>query len=194
MQNIYWRGRVLPFLCLAVFACGKSEVDSKNDPNKPAVVKVAPPVLASDTAKKIVPPVVDPDAAKLKVSSAYSLMGASLSFEDARTLMSNYAPTAELTTSDSAFKGSRAIATMYARLAAGKRLKAFDRASRAFHLIDSTVIDSGLYKIVLKKSAASNDSLVETGTYATEWRIHPEPMLWVITKDHLVRGAAKKPK
>jgi hypothetical protein len=59
----------LPILCLAITACGKPDARAKAaDPNTPAVVRVPPPILASDTARKEVEPVVT-TAAELTTSN-----------------------------------------------------------------------------------------------------------------------------
>jgi hypothetical protein len=49
-------------------------------------------------------------------------------------------------------------------------------------VVDSTVVDSGAY-IAKRKSGRGTTS--EIGAYASVWRIHPAPMDWVMSKDHL---------
>ena len=185
-------GVALAILCCTIAACGGTSAPAKADPNAPAVVKAPPPVLASDTAKPVIPPVIADDEAQQTLLRSYSLLAAALANDDARMAMSLYAPTAEFTTVDGTFKGKPEIAKAYGAFAAGHKLQDFQRSPRAIHVInaDSTVVDSGSYKIVLKRAGAP----VERGTYATVWRIHPPPLNWVMLKDHLMREGAKKAK
>ena len=48
-------------------------------------------------------------------------------------------------------------------------VKAFDRQSQVLKVVDSTVVDSGIYTVVRRRDRA--DSTVTRGAYATVWRI-----------------------
>jgi hypothetical protein len=174
------------------FACGKTDSKQNADPNAPAVVKVAPPILPSDTAKKEVKPVVTTGDAQLTLARDYSLLGAGLAMNDPRLLASSYAPAAELTTPNGVFTGRDAIVKEYSSFGMGGSVKAFDRHSLAMKVVDSTVVDSGRFTVVRKRTA--RDSTVDHGAYATVWRIQPPPMDWVITKDHLYQVGARPKK
>ena len=128
------------------------------DPNTPAVVRVPPPILASDTARKEVEPVVTTDAARMTLSRNYALLGAGLSFIDPKLLAAAYAPAAELTTPNGKFTGQAAILKEY----------------QSFGMDGS-----GTYTVVRKRDRA--DFTVERGAYASVWRILSPPMEWVMT-------------
>jgi hypothetical protein len=197
MQSAHWRGMALPILCLTVVAslaaCGKTDERAKAaDPNSPAVVKVAPPLLPSDTAKKVVPPVVDINDARQMVSRNYALVGAGLSMIDPRLITAGYAPDAKLTTPNGTFTGQTEILKEYQGFGMDGSVKEFNRQSAVLKVIDSTVVDSGTYAALRKPD--HGDAVIETGAYAAIWRIHPPPMEWVMTQDHLYRATKKKAK
>lgn len=183
MRSAHWRGMALPILCLAIAACGKPADQAKADPNAPAVVKAPPPVLASDTMKKEVPPVVSEDIARQTVLRDYALVGAGLAFRDSKLLMSFYAPDAELTTPNGTFTGKAGIIKEYESIGMDATVSEFQRQSMVLRIVDSTVVDSGVYTAVKKGNRGTTTS--ETGAYASVWRIHPPPMDWVMSKDHL---------
>jgi hypothetical protein len=183
----------LSILCFAIIACGKPEARANAaDPNTPAVVKVAPIVLASDTAKKPVEPVVTTDAARMMISRDYALSGAGLAMMDPDLLISGYAPAAELTTPNGKFTGKAEILKEYKSFGMDGTVKEFRRQSAVLKVVDSTVVDSGTY-IVLRKRVRG-DSTVESGAYAAVWRINAPPLDWVMTKDHLYSATKTKRK
>jgi hypothetical protein len=193
MRSAHWRGMALPILCLAMTACGKPDGRSSSaDPNTPAVVKVPPPILPGDTVTKVVEPVVSTDAARMTLSRNYALLGAGFAFVDPKLLAGAYSPTAELTTPNGKFIGQTAILKEYQSFGMDGSVKEFNRQSAALKIVDSTVVDSGTYTVVRKRSRA--DSAVEHGAYASVWRIHPPPMDWVMTQDRLYPVAKKKAK
>ena len=182
MRSAHWRGMALPILCLAITACGNPDARAKTDPNAPAVVKMPPPVVATDTVKEVVPPVVEPQDARTTVLRNYALVGAGLAFRDAKLLASFYAPDAVLTTPNGTATGKQAILKEYASFAMDGSVSEFTRESTVLQVVDSTVLDSGSY---IAKRKGGRGPTTETGAYASVWRIHPPPMDWVMTKDHL---------
>ena len=195
MDTALRRGMALAALILAVSACTNnsgSTPGAKDDPYKPAVVKVPPIVLASDTAK---PDTMQQhrmkmDAIRLKLAENYAVMDAAISHHDTRMLSVMYAPDAQLTTSDSLFEGARPIAVGLAQLSVARSVRSFSRQSSGFAVVDSTVTDSGSYVILSQRTGA--DSLFERGKYVTSWRVHNEPLAWAIHRDHLVPVAKHK--
>ena len=180
-------------LCLAITACSKPDVRANAaDPNTPAVVRVPPPILPGDTARKEVEPVVSTDAARMIVSRDYALLGAAFAFVDKNLLASAYSPTAELTTPNGKFTGQTAILKEYQSFGMDGSVKQFNRQSAVLKVVDSTVIDSGTYTVVRKRDRA--DSTVVRGAYASVWRIHHPPMEWVMTQDHLYPATKKQGK
>ena len=195
MRTALRRGMALAASILAVAACNSnngSTAGAKDDPNKPAVVKVPPVVLASDTAKPDTLPQnrMKMDAIRLKLAENYAVMSAAIAHHDARMLSMMYAPDAQLATSDSLFEGTRPIAIGLAQFGVARSVRSFDRKSSGFAVVDSTVTDSGSYVILSQRTGA--DSLFERGKYVTSWRMHTEPLVWAIHRDHLVPVAKHK--
>jgi len=190
MRSAHRLGMALCILCAAVSACGKQDARARAaNPDTPAVVKVAPPILPGDTAKRRDTTVVSVETAKATMSRNYAVLGAAISFGDQKMVAAQYAPTASLSTPDGTFNGKAAIVHELARL---RGLKDFTRMSFVTSIVDSTVSDSGKYVMVVKRAGA--DSSVERGAYAAIWRIHPEPLEWVMTQDHLYPMGKKNPK
>ena len=191
MRAAHWRGMALPILCLAITACGKPDARAKAaDPNTPAVVRVPPPILPGDTAKKEAVPVVTDDAARMMVSRDYALAGAGLAIMDPNLISGAYSPDAELTTPNGKFIGTLAILKEFKSFGMDGWVKEFSRQSAKLKIVDSTVADSGTYTVVRKRDRA--DSTVEHGAYASVWRIQSPPMEWVMTQDHLYPATKKK--
>jgi hypothetical protein len=196
MRSAHWRGMALSVVALiGVAACGKPRADANaTDPNLPAVVKVPPVVLASDTAQK--PVHVDSAAtwqeARSTVNRNYAVLGAAFTYGDPMLLLSSYAPTAVLTTPNGSFTGHQAILKEFRGFGMDGSVKVFTRQSQVLKVVDSTVLDSGIYTFVRKRGGA--DSTVTRGTYATVWQIVPPPKDWVITKDRLYPVMKKKGK
>jgi ketosteroid isomerase-like protein len=190
MRSAHWRGMALPILCLAITACGKPGAPAKNnDPNTPAVVKAPRPLVATDTIKPPVPPVIEPDAARTIVLRDYALVGAGLAFRDAKLLTLFYAPDAVLTTPNGTARGKGAILREYQSFGMDGSVSEFQRQSIVLQVApDSTVLDSGTY---IAKRKGGRGATTETGPYASVWRIHPPPMDWVMTKDHLYSPTKK---
>jgi len=192
MRSAFRRCVALPLLCAGITACAKPDARAgASDPNAPAVVRLPPPVLPSDTAR--------PDtmrartervrSAQLTLASNYAVLGAAIVFGDPRMVAAEYAPDAELVTPDSTYRGIVAIANSLTALGRTNSLREFIRTSVVLRFADSTVIDSGTYVALSKRTGA--DSIVQRGRYATTWRVHPPPMQWAITRDRLYREARK---
>jgi hypothetical protein len=196
MRSTRWRGMAVSLVaCTAIIACGKPDARANAaDPNTPAVVRVPPPVLPSDTARKPVETktVVSWEEARTTVSRDYAMLGAALAFSDPKLLLSSYSPTAVLTTPNGTFTGSDAILKEYRGFGMDGSVKAFNRQSQVLKVVDSTVVDSGVYTFVRKRDRG--DSTVTRGTYATVWQIVPPPKDWVMTKDRLYPAVKKKGK
>jgi hypothetical protein len=196
MRSAHWRGMALTILCLAVTACAKPDAranaSNAADPNTPAVVTAPPPVLPSDTIRKVIPPVVTADAARMTLSRDYAVLGAAFAFGDQKMIVSSYAPTAELTTPNGTFTGQTAIVKEYKSFGMDGSVKEFSRRSARLNVVDSTVVDSGTFTVVRARTRA--DSTVESGAYASVWRIHAPPDDWVMTKDHLYPAKKNKKK
>ena len=196
MRSAHCRGLALSVVAsLALSGCSKP-ADQANaaDPNTPAVVRVPPPVLPSDTATKPkeVKTVVSWDEARSTVSRNYALLGAAFTYSDPKLLASSYSPTAVLTTPNGTFTGQDAIVKEFRSFGMDGSVKAFNRQSQVLKVVDSTVVDSGIYTFVRKRNGA--DSTVTRGTYATVWQIIPPPKDWVVMKDHLYPATKKKGK
>lgn len=196
MRSAHWRGMALSVVALiGVTACGKPGASANaSDPNAAAVVKVPPIVFPSDTARK--PVRVDSAAtweeARSTVSRDYAVLGAAFTYKDPKLLLSSYSTTAELTTPNGTFSGHEAILKEYRSFGMDGSVKAFMRQSQVLKVVDSTVLDSGIYTFVRKRNAT--DSTVTRGTYATAWQIVAPPKDWVITKDRLYPATKKKGK
>jgi hypothetical protein len=191
MRSAHWRGMALPILCLAFSACSKPDARAgAADSNAPAVVRAPQPTLPGDTAKKVVEPVIDADDARMTVSRDYALAGAGLSMLDPKLIVSAYAPDAELTTPNGKFTGTQAIVKEFQSFGMDGSVKDFNRQSVKLKVVDSTVVDTGTYYVTRKKGASQ--PVIEHGAYAAVWRIHPAPMEWVMTKDHLYPASKKK--
>jgi hypothetical protein len=182
MRSAHWRGMALSILSLTAAACSKPDARANAaDPNTPAVVKAPPVVLASDTAKKPDSAAVSMLLAKTTTARNYAILGFAISRGDLQMVGAQYSPEAKLTTPSGTYAGKNAIAHLYAGLVG---LKTFQRTSRMTTLKDSTVADSGTYTMVIKRAGAA-DSSVEHGSYSSLWRVHPEPLEWVMWSDHL---------
>jgi hypothetical protein len=188
-------------LCCFASAC-TTKADPRiaaRDPGAPAVVQAPRVTVPLDTIGRTAPS-RDPapsgnlalDDARRTISSNFAVLGAAIIFGDPRTIASSYAPDAEVITPDTTYKGIAAIVNGLGRLASGKSLREFERRSLASRIVDSTVVDSGVYVVTTKRTGA--DSVLERGHYATTWRMLPAPRDWVITRDHLYRDAPKKAK
>lgn len=194
MNTAIRRAVALPVLCVLFAACGrKTEPVKASDPNTPAVVKLPPLILPSDTAT---PDTMDSHREKMNAVRSvlvrgYAVLGAATVFGDRRMLATQFAPDAVLVTSDSSYKGSIAIADALAALGTSKSLREFNHSSRGFRIADSIVVDSGTYTLISKRTGA--DSLVERGVYVTSWRMHAPPLSWMIKKEEL-RPAVRRRK
>jgi hypothetical protein len=192
-QSIRLRGMTLLIVPIALIACGKPDARANAaDPNAPAVVKAPPPILPADTAKKPPPPPLIPDdEVRTKLGSLYALAGAGLSFVDPKLIVAAYAPTARLTTPNGTFTGTQAILKEYQSFGMDGSVKDFQRQSAKATIVDSTVVDSGVYAVTRQRGGAKT---MEMGAYAAEWRIQPAPLDWVMTKDHLYPAKKKATK
>ncbi len=192
-RSVRLRGMAFFILPIAIIACGKPDARANAaDPNAPAVVKAPPPILPADTAKKPPPPPLIPDdEVRTKLGTLYALAGAGLSFVDPKLIRAAYAPDAQLTTPNGTFTGVQAILKEYQSFGMDGSVKDFQRQSAKAKIIDSTVVDSGLYRVTRQRGGAKT---TEVGAYAANWRIHPAPMDWVMTKDHLYPATKKASK
>jgi hypothetical protein len=181
----------LPILCLAFSACSKPDARAAAaDPNTPAVVRAPQPTLPGDTEKKVVEPIINGDDARMVLSRDYALEGAGLSNLDPKLIEGAYAPDAQLTTPNGKFTGAQAIVKEFQSFGMDGSVKEFNRQSFKLSVIDSTVVDTGTYFVTRKKGAGQ--PVTEHGAYAAVWRIHPAPLDWVMTKDHLYPVSKKK--
>lgn len=195
---------VLPLTVLALSAFALACTDPKpglqsarSDPGAPAVVEGRRVVLPGDTAKKISAnsapaPSVTLEEARRRTSIDFAVLGSAITFGDGRMVAATYASDALLTTPDSVLRGAAQIAAALVTLGRDKSLRNFQRRSTFTRVLDSTVVDSGLYSIVTKRTSA--DSVLESGRYATTWRVRPSPDNWVILKDRLYRQSLRRGK
>lgn len=118
------------------------------------------------------------------VNAGYSLATATMINNDARMLGQIYAPNAVLRVPDSTVTGMPAVVRQLLSLARAKSLTEFQRRSLGMRILDdSTLLDSGTYVMVLKRSP--KDSSLERGRYAATWRARSDVTQWVILEDYL---------
>ena len=118
------------------------------------------------------------------VSAGYSLATATMLMNDARVLGQLYAPNAVLRVPDSTVTGMPAVVRQLLSLARSKSLADFQRLSLGTRILDdSTLLDSGTYVMVLRRSP--KDSVLERGRYAARWRARTDITKWVILEDYL---------
>jgi hypothetical protein len=130
-------------------------------------------IIPEDIAQRMVP-----------VTAGYSLATATMLMGDSRVLGQLYAPNAVLRTPDSTVTGMAAVVRQLLSLARSKSLADFQRTSRGTRVLDdSTLLDSGTYVMVLRRSP--KDSVREYGRYAATWRARTDVTKWVILEDYL---------
>ncbi|MBW7932260.1 MAG: nuclear transport factor 2 family protein, partial [Gemmatimonadaceae bacterium] len=186
---------------VGIAACGASAkpdappADPKAPATEPAVVAVPLnlPHLAVDTNTKpksnLIPE--DPTQRQIAVADGYSLAATTMILQDGRTLASLYHPDAVLHTPDSTVTGAPAVTRQLLTLARNKSLSEFQRTSNGIRIVDdSTLVDSGSYVMVLKRTA--KDSVFERGKYATKWRARADVTKWVMLDDQFRPGAPSK--
>ena len=184
----------LPILCLfvlAIAACDKKvspAVADQNDPNRPAVIQAPAPVLVADTLKPPKPK-LDPKQIQVQISPEYALMSLAMTGGDGRMVSSQFEPDATLTLPDTTIKGSVAIARFFVNFSRSRNLNYLERTSNVFSLVDLIASDSGKYISVTKRPGA--DSIVDRGSFATTWRLHPDHS-WKVVADHLYPQVAPK--
>ncbi len=171
--------------------------DPKAPATDPAVVSVPLNLPTLDTT--ILHPhksTVIPDDERTRTQTLialYSLAAATMVNRDGRTLNQLYAPTAVLQGPDSTVTGGPEVVRYLINLAQAKSLADFQRSSRSVRVLDdSTLVDSGAYAMVLKRSA--RDSVIERGQYASRVRARADRGAWVIIEDRLKPGAPSKKK
>ena len=188
------RWMALPILCLfvlAIAACDKkvSPAVTTDDPNRPAVINEPAPVLVADTLKPP-QPTLDPRKMQIQISPEYALMSLAMTGGDGRMVSSQFEPNATLSLPDTTIKGSVAIARFLVDFSHTRNLNYLERTSNVFSLADSIASDSGKYISVSKRPGA--DSIVDRGSFATTWRLHPDHS-WKVVADHLYpQGKPKK--
>ncbi len=195
------------FLTVAVLAgavaCGApsrqdaAAIDPKAPANDAAVISVPSnlPTLDSSSAKSPSHSLIPSDAIKRStaVNSLYSLISATMVNQDGRMLGQLYMPSAVLRVPDSTVTGGPEVVRYLLNLARSKSLADFQRTSHGVRIgDDSTLVDSGSYVMVLKRSA--KDSVVERGQYTSTVRARADVSAWMILDDRLRPRSSPKPK
>lgn len=148
----------------------------------PSRVQTPAPVAPQTPAPAVIP--TDLVQRMRPVSEGYSLATATMLMNDARVLGQIYAPNAVLRIPDSTVTGMPAVVRQLLSLARSKSLADFQRRSLGTRILDdSTLLDSGTYVMVLRRSA--KDSVLERGRYAATWRARTDITRWVIVEDIL---------
>ncbi len=196
------RSHYLLFGALALAACG---AQTKNDPRDPQAPALEPAVIASpapalptpaaaaaSTSPKSTLIPADPHERLIALGQGYSLVTATMINQDIRMLSGLYAPDAQLTLPDTAVRGVPAVALKWAALAKAKSLYDFQRNTKGMRVLDdSTLADSGVYLMILKRTA--RDSIIERGRYASTWRARAGGYgNWVMLDDRIAPDVAKK--
>ncbi len=155
--------------------------------------RVQPPApVAPGTPKSAVIP-EDLVQRTAPMSAGYSLATATMLNGDARVLGQLYAPNAVLRVPDSTVTGMPAVVRQLLSLARSKSLADFQRRSLGTRILDdSTLLDSGTYVMVLRRSP--RDSVLERGRYASTWRARTDVTQWVILEDYLKPDQGAKAK
>ena len=149
-------------------------------PDAPETTKSA--IIPEDIAQRMVP-----------ITGGYSLATATMLMGDTRVLGELYAPSAVLRTPDSTVTGMPAVVRQLLSLARSKSLADFQRRSLGTRILDdSTLLDSGTYVMVLRRSA--KDSVLERGRYAATWRARTDITKWVILEDQITPSQPAKRK
>ncbi len=155
--------------------------------------RVQPPATTAPDAPKsaIIP--ADLVQRTTAVSAGYGLATATMINNDARMLGQLYAPNAVLRVPDTTVTGMPAVVRQLLSLARSKSLTEFQRSSQGMRILDdSTLLDSGTYVMVLKRSP--KDSVLERGRYAATWRARTDVTQWVILEDYLKPDQSAKAK
>jgi hypothetical protein len=182
---------ILSLFMLSVAACEKkTAVADANDPNRPAVIPAPAPILAADTLKPPQPK-LDPKKIQVQISPEYALMSMAMTGGDGRMVATQFESNATLSLPDTTIKGSIAIAKFLVDFSHTRNLNYLERTSNVFSLADSIASDSGKYISVSKRPGA--DSIVDRGSFATTWRLHPDHS-WKVVADHLYPQATSKKK
>jgi hypothetical protein len=199
MRRLY-----LPLVVIiGIAACGSPAKQDAAPPDRkapalePGVISmpstVQPPAPVTPGAPK--PALIPEDLVKrmAAVSAGYSLATATMLNGDARVLGQLYAPNAVLRVPDSTVTGMPAVVRQLLSLARSKSLADFQRRSLGTRILDdSTLLDSGTYVMVLKRSP--RDSTLERGRYAATWRARTDVTQWVILEDYLKPDQSAKAK
>jgi hypothetical protein len=179
----------------SLVACGKGDGTSKQDPNRPAVVKLPPPILPSDTAH---PDTMGTyrermDQLKQRLLPWYALVGATAVYGDRRTILQFYSTDATLRLGNTTFTGAVEIANGLVELAKRNSVKEFERMSRVVNATDSVAVDSGSYTILSRRQGGMASD--QRGTYVSTWKRRPggDPD-WVIRHDVLTPTSTKPAK
>lgn len=139
-------------------------------------------IIPEDLAQRMTP-----------ISAGYSLATATMIMNDSRVLGQLYAPNAVLRVPDSTVTGMPAVVRQLLSLARSKSLAEFQRRSLGTRILDdSTLLDSGTYVMVLRRSP--RDSSLERGRYAATWRARTDVTKWVILEDYLKPDQSAKAK
>jgi hypothetical protein len=180
--------------CLPVVACSTRDSASHasaDDPNRPAVIRLPPPILPSDTAK---PDTTEQTQARIAFArnvliQGYAVISASLAFRDPALLREVYSPDAVLQTPDSTYRGLAAVSAGLAALARGASITELRRSpDRILMGPDSTVLDSGTYVIVSKREGGPERE--QRGRYGATWRMLAPPMAWALKSDRLHKAGS----
>ncbi len=185
----------------AAGGCGTRSTDRTDepsrppDPARPAVVKAPRVVLPSDTAK---PDTMADHRQRMSELSRqllepYAAITAGIVYRDRRLLTGIYAPLAELTLGDSTYKGISGVADGLVGMGQRSGLTDWQRQSRVLSShADSIYVDSGYY--VMRSARAGGATHEEKGTYVSTWRHLGGPTPWVLLRDEITPGPARKRK
>lgn len=184
---------------LGIAACGSPAAQKDKDPKapalEPAVVDVPLTVPTAKMPEPAKPSIIPEDqvARSSRVLQSYSLITATVVNHDLRMLAENFEQNAVFHGPDSTIKGSRAIAQYLVNLGRAKSLADWQRISHGQRIVDdSTLLDSGLYRMILKRTP--KDSTIENGRYRATWRARKDINLWAILEDEIMPGAVPKKK
>jgi len=184
-------------IVLGIAACGSPAPQKNTDAGAPALepaVVNAPlnlPKLPEPAAPQSTLIPNDQGARNNALLQGYSMVTATMANRDSRMLAQMYAPSAVFQSPDSTIKGQQAVVLYLINLAQSKSLSDFQRITHGQRILDdSTLADSGLYRMILKRSA--KDSTVQDGRYKSTWRVRKDISQWVMLEDAITPNARQK--
>ncbi len=184
---------------LGIAACGSPAPAKEKNPQapalEPAVVNAPidlPPLKDTTTHKWDVIP-LNPVQRNNAVLQGYAVVAATTVNHDAHMLSQMYDYNAVLHAPDSTVNGSLSITKYLLDLAQKKSLTDWPRITQGQRIVDdSTLVDSGLYRMVLKRSP--KDSTIQDGHYKSTWRARKDVTKWVLLEDLITPDAHGKKK